>query len=196
LDEVCGPANWKNIFEKGPDGGIVCGISIKCGDEWITKWDGAENTKVEAIKGGLSDSMKRAAVQWGIGRYLYKLEEGFAVISDKGRYFGKTKDGDQFRWNPPTLPDWAIPKSELEERKVFKQKTEPEETSKKKSDNGLTLKQMIEKVRGYIDHKMLQDNWITTAESYIASENKDGLERVINYIEEQVSNSINAETSA
>ncbi|EHU15572.1 putative recombination domain protein [Escherichia coli DEC1A] len=25
--------------------------------------------------------MKRAAVQWGIGRYLYNLEEGFAQTS-------------------------------------------------------------------------------------------------------------------
>ncbi len=28
-----------------------------------------KNTQVEAVKGGLSGSMKRAAVQWGVGRY-------------------------------------------------------------------------------------------------------------------------------
>ena len=68
LDEVCGPENWKNEFKAAPDGGILCGISIKIGDEWVTKWDGAENTDIEAVKGGLSGAMKRAAVQWGIGR--------------------------------------------------------------------------------------------------------------------------------
>ena len=30
LDEVVGPQNWKNEFSKGPDGGILCGLSIKC----------------------------------------------------------------------------------------------------------------------------------------------------------------------
>ena len=40
---------------------------------FITKWDGAEDSDIEPVKGGLSDSMKRAAVQWGIGRYLYSM---------------------------------------------------------------------------------------------------------------------------
>src|SRR5690554_3820203 len=71
LDDVCGPANWRNEFRPGPEGGVLCGISINVtGDprspQWVTKWDGAENTEVEAIKGGLSGAMKRAAVQWGV----------------------------------------------------------------------------------------------------------------------------------
>ena len=111
LDTVCGPENWKNYFEKGPDGGILCGISIKCGDEWVTKWDGAENTQVESIKGGLSASMKRAGSQWSIGRYLYKLPSAFAEISDDGSHRSKLKDGTNFKWNPPALPSWALPKA-------------------------------------------------------------------------------------
>ena len=110
LDEVCGPENWKNEFKAAPDGGILCGISIKVGDEWVTKWDGAENTDIEAVKGGLSGAMKRAAVQWGIGRYLYKLEESWINANENGAYRGKTKDGTTFRWDAPTLPAWALPK--------------------------------------------------------------------------------------
>jgi hypothetical protein len=87
----------------------MCGLSIRVGDEWVTKWDGAENTDVEGVKGGLSGAMKRAAVQWGIGRYLYALEETFAVISERGRFRGRTKDQKLFRWDPPELPDWAVP---------------------------------------------------------------------------------------
>ena len=109
LDEVCGSENWKNEFRAGPDGGILCGISIKCGGEWVTKWDGAENTQVESVKGGLSDAMKRAGVQWGIGRYLYDLDEGWATVCDDGIYHGKTRDDKWFRWNPPGLPGWALP---------------------------------------------------------------------------------------
>lgn len=110
LDDICGAENWKNEYKTAPDGGILCGISIKCGDEWVTKWDGAENTQVEAVKGGLSGAMKRAAVQWGIGRYLYNLEASWAEISENGRFQGKTKDGKWFKWNPPRLPDWALPR--------------------------------------------------------------------------------------
>lgn len=117
LDEVCGPGNWKNEYREwtvGDKAAVLCGISIKIGDEWVCKWDGAENTAIESVKGGLSDSMKRAAVQWGIGRYLYNLDEGFAVITDEGKNFAKgtcssSKKAYQFRWNPPALPSWALP---------------------------------------------------------------------------------------
>ena len=111
LDDVIGPERWKNEFQTGPHGGVLCGISIKVDDEWIVKFDGAENTAIEAIKGGLSGAMKRAAVQWGIGRYLYNLEEGWVTVDDKGKFSGKLKTGKYFKWNPPKLPSWAVPKT-------------------------------------------------------------------------------------
>lgn len=86
LDMVCGPENWRNEFQQGPDGGVLCGLSIRIGDEWVTKWDGASNTEVAAVKGGLSASMRRAAVQWGIGRYLYRLPAQWMAIDEKGRF--------------------------------------------------------------------------------------------------------------
>ena len=55
--------------------------------------------------------MKRAAVQWGLGRYLYDLEEGWAQAHEGGRFSAKTKDGKWFKWDPPTLPEWAVPKA-------------------------------------------------------------------------------------
>jgi hypothetical protein len=113
LDEVCGPANWRNEFTKGPDGGVLCGLSIRIDGEWVTKWDGADGSDIEKIKGGISDAQKRAAVQWGIGRYLYDLEEGWAEICDRkpGAHRGQVKDSkEEFWWVPPKLPDWALPK--------------------------------------------------------------------------------------
>jgi hypothetical protein len=116
LDDVCGKAGWRNEYRDIPNnGGVECGISIKIDSEWVTKWDAAENTQVEAVKGGRSGAMKRAAVQWGIGRYLYNLEEGFAQTSlDKkqGWHRAKLKDGTGFYWLPPSLPGWAIPASD------------------------------------------------------------------------------------
>lgn len=118
LDEVCGPENWRNAYAAGPTGGILCGLSIKVGDEWVTKWDGAENTDIEGVKGGLSGAMKRAAVQWGIGRYLYDLPDGWAQVHDKGKHKGsypKDKRNPKservyFQWDPPHLPAWAVPR--------------------------------------------------------------------------------------
>lgn len=90
LDDVCGPANWRNEFAAGPAGGIVCGLSIRTAHydgshEWVTKWDGAENSDVEPVKGGLSNAMRRAAVQWGIGRYLYRIDMKWAKCDDYGK---------------------------------------------------------------------------------------------------------------
>lgn len=113
LDLIVGPGGWQNEFREGPGGGILCGISIKIGDEWVTKWDGAENTNIDAVKGGISGSMKRAAVQWGPGRYLYNLTETFITCQiNKGndfKYQGKSKNAPAFYWKPPQLPPWALP---------------------------------------------------------------------------------------
>jgi hypothetical protein len=116
LDEVCGPENWKNEFREwtvGNQPGVLCGISIRVNGEWITKHDGADNTDVESTKGGFSAAMKRAAVPWGIGRYLYGIGETFAVIDEHGSEFGSFKDSEgktkRFRWNPPKLPAAALP---------------------------------------------------------------------------------------
>lgn len=118
LDDVCGKGGWRNEFRDIPNnGGVECGISINVHGEWITKWDAAENTQVEAVKGGRSGAMKRAAVQWGIGRYLYQLEERFAICTvernnkwNKASY--KDKQTNKFHslwWETPTLPGWALP---------------------------------------------------------------------------------------
>jgi hypothetical protein len=116
LDEVVGFDKWQNSFMPGPDGGFQCGIAIKIGDEWIWKFDGADKTQFEAIKGGFSGSMKRAAVQWGIGRYLYKLEHNFAEVCNNGKYKGKDKEGNHFKWNPPQMPTWALPEGAIIEK--------------------------------------------------------------------------------
>lgn len=90
LDDVVGPENWHNDFKpwhaSGKKESQICGISIYNAErkEWNTKWDGAEDTDIEAVKGGLSDSMKRAAVQWGIGRVLYKMEVVWVSVESRG----------------------------------------------------------------------------------------------------------------
>ncbi|URQ87702.1 hypothetical protein J8Z28_07630 [Pseudoalteromonas sp. SCSIO 43088] len=130
LDEVLGPMNWRNEYEK-TESGYLCGLSIRVDNEWITKYDGAEFTSIEKLKGALSGSMKRAAVQFGIGRYLYALEADYVTVIAKndagqdaredGFYARVYKDNRNKRkqdsiecyWFPPALPTWALPRADL-----------------------------------------------------------------------------------
>lgn len=120
FDDVFGVLNWKNEFKEWKNGSQLCGISVWDQEkkEWITKWDGADDTKVENTKGGLSDSMKRAAVQWGVGRYLYNLKENWVELlskNSKAPKLHKGKDGNYYKWQPPKLPDWALPSGEIDD---------------------------------------------------------------------------------
>ena len=96
LDDVVGPENWYNDFKPWHGAGgkeaQLCGISIRYGDGFITKWDGAEDSDIEPVKGGLSDSMKRAAVQWGIGRVLYNMDVVFVDVEKRGKTWCIKKD--------------------------------------------------------------------------------------------------------
>lgn len=138
LDEVCGTDGWRSEIRK--DGNAyLCTLSIRVKHEdgsveWISRTDGADATDIESVKGGISGAIKRAAVQFGIGRYLYDLEEGWVTVCENGRYFGKTKTNKQFRWNPPELPVWALPE---EEKEAF-QKTDkaPETNTSSKAKKG------------------------------------------------------------
>ena len=81
---------WHNEFKPWKDGKAqLCGISIYFHErkQWLTKWDGADDSDIESVKGGLSDSMKRAAVEWGIGRYLYGMTQVWVSIEQRGKGF-------------------------------------------------------------------------------------------------------------
>lgn len=89
LDSVCGPGGWQDRYPHA-NGKTVCEIGIRiervCGlSEWLWKADGAGDTEFEAEKGALSDAFKRAAVRWGIGRYLYELDAPWVTLEREGR---------------------------------------------------------------------------------------------------------------
>lgn len=116
LDNVFGIFGWSDEFIELPNGNKMCGISVfdDLRGEWVSKWDGAPETDFEAFKGGLSDSEKRAAVKWGIGRYLYKLGDNWADINPNGENYEPPRDTKRgkvpsFNWDCPRLPKWALP---------------------------------------------------------------------------------------
>lgn len=73
LDEVCGPDKWMSDY-KEVKGHMYGGVGIKSdGGEWVWKWDCGSETDIEGEKGEASDAFKRAAVKWGVGRFLYEM---------------------------------------------------------------------------------------------------------------------------
>lgn len=82
LDKVVGAENWQDDY-KLIDGKLLAGIGIKCGNEWIWKWDTGTESNMEKEKGQMSDAFKRAGVKWGIGRFLYDLPIQYLPANEK-----------------------------------------------------------------------------------------------------------------
>jgi hypothetical protein len=84
LNDVCG-TDWQVRFPWAIPGKMTCEIGIKIDAEWIWRGDGAGDSDVEAEKGAFSDAFKRAAVRWGIGRYLYDVDAPWVALEKRER---------------------------------------------------------------------------------------------------------------
>lgn len=72
LDKCC-THGWERLHSEFK-GHLYCGISIVMPDgSKLTRWDCGVESNTDAEKGEASDSFKRAAVNWGIGRFLYDM---------------------------------------------------------------------------------------------------------------------------
>jgi hypothetical protein len=103
LDDVLGTRNWQDSYECLPDGAVVCRLRIRLGEEWITKEDvGGQSEQPDEgdrRKAAFSDALKRAAVKYGIGRYLYRLKPQWVDYDPQKRQFVRQ----------PSLPASALP---------------------------------------------------------------------------------------
>ena len=84
LDSVCGFDGWQCTYTPGVATSIVCNIGLRLEGDWVWKADGAGPSDTEPEKGALSDAFKRAAVRWGIGRYLYDLKAPWLELDKRG----------------------------------------------------------------------------------------------------------------
>jgi hypothetical protein len=105
LDDVLGVEGWQDEYEVLPDNSVLCRLRLKIGGEWVTKMDvGGPSEQPDGgdrMKAAFSDALKRAAVKFGVGRYLYRLPSQWVDYDPVKR---------QFR-GMPTLPAFALPKS-------------------------------------------------------------------------------------
>jgi hypothetical protein len=112
LDSVCGPAGWQCNYSHQTPAVVICNLGILIGDDWVWKADGAGATDVEGEKGMLSDALKRAAVRWGVGRYLYDLKSPWVELEPAGRSV-KIKDSerkklDELHENFASTSGWGL----------------------------------------------------------------------------------------
>lgn len=105
LDTVLGFENWEDSYDLLPDGSVMCRLRIRLGDQWITKVDvGSPSEQPDGgdrLKAAVSDALKRAAVKFGIGRYLYRLPAQWVDYDPVKKQIAQV----------PQLPAFAIPKS-------------------------------------------------------------------------------------
>lgn len=139
LDEVVGITRWQDTYTVRDDN-IICRLGIQVGEDWIWKEDSASKTEVDPLKGGFSTAFKRAAVKWGVGRYLYKLPTLFADFSEVRPYQEGARpveiEGVRHWWVPPhKLPMWALCEKEQKARRAVT-RTKEKENGKEKVNRG------------------------------------------------------------
>ena len=102
LDEVVGPEGWSYDFDLLPDGTVKGKLTIlgitKCNRGAI---EGNDVSTADKVKGDASDGLKRAAVLFGIGRYLAQVGPIWVPYDPATGTF-----------EPPALPDWALSEEE------------------------------------------------------------------------------------
>jgi hypothetical protein len=103
LDEVLGVDGWQDQYNPLPDGSVVCELRCRIGGEWVIKTDvGSPSEQPDGgdrLKAAFSDALKRAAVKFGVGRYLYRLPVQWCDYDPGRRRFART----------PELPPEALP---------------------------------------------------------------------------------------
>ncbi len=110
LDDVCGVDGWEDEYVFLPSGSVLCKLTVFVfsgnGDVLrVTKSDvgspSEQPDQGDRLKAAVSDALKRTAVKFGIGRYLYRLPPQWVDYDPVKKRVA----------NPPKLPDFAIPKA-------------------------------------------------------------------------------------
>jgi hypothetical protein len=93
FDEVVGPLNWTDTYRviDRAHHAVECTLTVTDCEAYNTHSDvGYPNSdspgEPEPLKAAYSDALKRAAVKFGIGRFLYDLESKWVPIDERGRF--------------------------------------------------------------------------------------------------------------
>jgi hypothetical protein len=96
-------------YQIQPGGTVLCTLSVFVDGQWIRKSDvGGESEQGDEgdrSKAAVSDALKRAAVKWGIGRFLYRLPMQWVEWDAQRRTFRKAPTLPQDIAEPAKAPD-------------------------------------------------------------------------------------------
>lgn len=93
LDDAVGPQNWSFDWETVHHDGEKMAVKGTITVFGVSKSDaGQADQEEEPYKSAVSDAMKRTAVLWGVGRYLYDMPKLYWPVNGK-----KFKDADTLR---------------------------------------------------------------------------------------------------
>jgi hypothetical protein len=107
FDEAVGPQNWQVRFEEHKGNLFAC-IGVKIADEWVWKSDCGTESNIEKQKGEASDAFKRAAVMWGVGRFLYELPiVKLPVKEEKGKFVPWSETKNRFVKSGDEISTWC-----------------------------------------------------------------------------------------
>jgi hypothetical protein len=97
LDEAVGIENWNDDYEVVSPNKVICKLTIF----GITKSDAGEShdTDKEPLKSAVSDALKRAAVKFGIARYLYRLPKTWCKYDNSKNEFLEIPDMEKRQAN-------------------------------------------------------------------------------------------------
>ncbi|RYM37181.1 MULTISPECIES: Rad52/Rad22 family DNA repair protein [unclassified Meiothermus] len=86
LDEAVGPEGWQDSYDillaQGDSFVVRCRLSVL----GVSKEDVGEG---DSLKAAFSDALKRAAVKFGVGRYLYRMPDVWVEI-EEGRFIPRS----------------------------------------------------------------------------------------------------------
>jgi hypothetical protein len=150
LDEVFGLGGWQCRYSHA-ENKTICEISVLIDGTWITRANGAGDSDIEAEKGAISDAFKRAAVLFGIGRYLYDLPNVW-VDCDEWKHIK----------SPPQLPVWATPEGFDKGITIDGKKRLPTLTPKEAEtayNNWIEAKSILVDENGDPDNEQITNAW-------------------------------------
>lgn len=98
LDAVLGLNGWFDEYSVLPCGSVVCTLYVYVSDKGSNVGRQDVGTGKD-VKAAFSDALKRAAVKFGVGRYLKRIKPQWCEYDPHKKQLSKT----------PVLPAWALP---------------------------------------------------------------------------------------
>lgn len=98
LNNVLGIDGWSNTLIETSDSGMICEITIIVNGKEVTRSNVGTKSEYEAKKGMASDSIKRAAVNFGVGSYLYDMQPvKLKIAIENGKKYAATAKGEALK---------------------------------------------------------------------------------------------------